>query len=118
MRLISQPFFWTSMTIKGGDIAQRVQDLMPKYYYKEEIETADRLRPLLKPEDNIFVWGNSVGIYYFLGKYPTTICLTNTPLVTAWTPQSWKRTMVDQLKATPPRFFIAEFGDDRPYITG
>jgi hypothetical protein len=106
------------MHITEEDIAQNVQDLSPQYFYKEEQQVADHLRPLMKTDDNIFVWGNSVGIYYFLEKYPTTICMTNTPLITSWTPKAWKDEMLAQLRAKPPLFFIAEFGDDREYISG
>src|SRR5438552_1478429 len=73
---------------------------------------------MLKPEYTIFVWGVSVGIYYFLDTRPETICLTNTPLITDWTPQSWKDELIRQLQSHPPRFFIAESGDDREYVTG
>ncbi len=117
-RIISQPLHFTYMHITGADVAQDVQDQMPQYYYKEEQQIADRLYPLMKPEDKIFIWGNSIGIYYFLRKYPTTIVLTNTPLITFFTPQSWKDSVLAQLKADPPRFFIAEFGDEREYISG
>jgi hypothetical protein len=117
-RIISQPLHFAYLRLTGGDVAQDVEKQMPQHWYKEEQQLADRLRTMMKPDDQIFLWGNSVGIYYFLEKYPTTICLTNTPLITLWTPQSWKNTMLEQLRINPPRFFIAEFGDDRQYITG
>lgn len=116
-RIISQPLHFVMMRIAGADVAQDVESQMPQYYYKEEQKVADYLRLLLKNEDNIFIWGNSVGIYYFSEKYPTTICLTNTPLITAWTPASWKMKMMDQLRTSPPRFFIGESGDEREYIS-
>lgn len=116
-RIISQPLHFVMMRIAGADVALDVEAQMPQYYYKEEQKVADYLQPLLKKDDNIFIWGNSVGIYYFLEKYPTTIVLTNTPLITSWTPASLKNTMLDQLRAAPPRFFIAESGDEREYIS-
>ena len=117
-RILSQPGHWTYMRLFGGDLAADVEAKMEQYYYKEEQNLADHLRPLMKGDDKIFVWGNSVGIYYFLEKYPTTFVLTNTPLITSWTPQSWKDTLISQLTTQSPRFFIAEFGDDREYISG
>jgi hypothetical protein len=117
-RIISQPLHFAFMRLSGADIARDVQDQIPQYYYKEEQQVADHLHAIMNAEDKIFLWGNSIGIYYFLERYPTTICLTNTPLVTSWTPETWKKTMFDQLRANPPRFFIAEFGDGREYITG
>ena len=117
-RIISQPLHFTYLRLTGADMAQDVQDQMPQYWYKEEQQIADHLQALMKADDKVFVWGNSVGIFYFLEKYPTTICLTNTPFITSWTPETWKKTMIEQLRADPPRFFIAEFGDEREYISG
>jgi len=117
-RLISQPLHFAYIRVTGGDVAQDVQDQTPQYYYKDEQMLANRLRPLMKDDDKIFVWGNSIGIYYFLNKYPTTICLTNTPLISPWTPELWKTQLMNQLKANPPHYFIGEFGDERTYITG
>ncbi|MFI5264065.1 MAG: ArnT family glycosyltransferase [Candidatus Kapaibacterium sp.] len=117
-RIISQPLHFGYLRLSGQDVTQDVQDKTPQYFYKEEQQIADRLKPAMKEGDKVFVWGNSVGIYYFLESYPTTICLTNTPLITTWTPESWKTTMLNQLREKPPRFFIAESGDDREYISG
>lgn len=117
-RIISQPLHFVYIYLTGADAAQDVQDQTPQYYYKEEQQLAGRLKPLMKPDDKVFVWGNSIGIYYFLEKYPTTIVLTNTPLITSWTLPSWKTKVIDQLRADPPRFFIAESGDEREYISG
>ena len=117
-RIISEPLYFVYMHLIGADVAKHVQDKMPQYFYKEEQNVAEYLHPLLKAEDNIFLWGNSVGIYYYLEKYPTTIVLTNTPLITTWTPASWKMTLLNQLRKAPPRFFIAESGDEREYISG
>lgn len=118
LRIISQPLHFTYLQLAGLDVAQDVQDQMPQYWYKEEQKLADYLRPLLKADDKIFVWGNSIGIYYFSQRYPTTICLTNTPFISSWTPDSWKKTMMDQLRTDPPHFIIVESGDEREYISG
>ena len=117
-RIISQPLHFAYMRLTGADVAQDVQDQTPQYWYKEEQLVADYLNHMMKADDKIFVWGNSVGIYYFAEKYPTTICLTNTPFISSWTAQSWKKTMLDQLISKPPRFIIAESGDEREYISG
>ena len=118
VRIFSHPLHWTYLRMTNGDVGADVESKFEQYFYKEEQQLADHLRPLLSPRENIFVWGNSMGIYYFLDKYPTTIVLTSTPLITAWTPQSWKDTTIAQLKSNPPRFFIVEFGDEREYISG
>ncbi|MEP7234200.1 MAG: glycosyltransferase family 39 protein [Ignavibacteriota bacterium] len=116
-RLISQPLHFVLLRLSGADLPKDVQDQMPQYYYDEEKKVADYFRNKIKEEDKVFIWGNSIGIYFFLNKYPTTICLTNTPLLSAWTPIDWKNTMLGQLEAAPPKYFIAESGDEREYIT-
>jgi hypothetical protein len=59
-----------------------------------------------------------VQIYSILGKVPTTICLTNTPLSTNWTPQSWKDKLHQQLAQQRPAYVLIEKGDLYPFITG
>ncbi len=117
-RIISQPFHWVYAQLSGQDVAKSVEDGYNKYFYKEQITLADSLGKTLQPNDQLFLWGNSVGLYFRTGKYPTTLCLTNTPFVSPWTPTSWKRSVISSLQATPPKIIISEFGDERSYITG
>src|SRR5439155_578265 len=79
-RIVSQPLHFLYLRLSEADVAEDVQKQMPQYYYKEEQELADHLKLHMKAEDQVFIWGNSIGIYYFLNKYPSTIVLTNTPL--------------------------------------
>ncbi|MDP4221526.1 MAG: glycosyltransferase family 39 protein [Bacteroidota bacterium] len=117
-RIISQPLHFLVLGLTGADRASDVQEKKPQYFYKEEQDIAEHFRPILKPDDEVFVWGNSIGIYFFLGRRPRTLCLTNTPFITSWTPQAWKSTLIAQLRARPPKYFIVESGDEREYISG
>ena len=117
-RIISQPIHWVYAQLSGQDVGKSVEDSYNKYFYKEQITLADTLSKTMQPTDQIFLWGNSVGLYFRTGKYPTTICLTNTPFVSPWTPASWKQAVISSLQRTPPKIFISEIGDDRAYITG
>lgn len=117
-RIISQPFHWVYTQLSGQDVGKSVEDSYNKYFYKEQITLADSLGKIMQPNDQIFLWGNSVGLYFRTGKYPTTICLTNTPFVSPWTPASWKQSVISSLQTTPPKIFISEIGDERSYITG
>ncbi len=117
-RIISQPLHWVYEQLSGHDVGKSVEDSYNKYFYKEQITLADSLSKTLQQNDQLFLWGNSVGLYFRTNKYPTTICLTNTPLVSPWTPVSWKQSVLASLQQAPPKVFISEFGDERSYITG
>jgi len=117
-QLLSQPLAWTASTLLGKDIPKQVQQRFPEYFAGEQEEVGNILKPKLKENDKVFFWGNDVGVYFYLDKLPTTMCLTNTPFITTWTPQSWKDTLIAQLEANPPQYFISETGDAREYISG
>lgn len=117
-RFFSQPLHWSSLVLQGKDASDDVHTLFPKWFYSEEKEVVRTLAPTLKESDRIFLWGNSVELYFLFDRYAPAFGLTNTPLVTAWTPPQWKQQLLDSLKHTPPTYFICEFFDDRSYITG
>lgn len=71
---------------------------------------------MLTANDNVFFWGNHVGVYFYLDKLPTTLTLTNTPLVTSWSPRHWRDTMMAQLRRSSPKLFITERRDFKGFI--
>jgi 4-amino-4-deoxy-L-arabinose transferase-like glycosyltransferase len=117
-RLLSQPIKWTSMALRGTDRSAEVQKQIPNYYYSDVIRMTSALKPRLAAGDSVFFWGNEASVYFHLDRLPQTFVLTNTPLITSWTPLAWKSAMMQQLTASHPRFFISEFGDARDYISG
>jgi hypothetical protein len=117
-RIFSNVVYWPYIRMSGGNVGESVGLKFGQTFYNEQIQTAELLKPLLGPQETVFVWGNSVGIYFRLDHYPSTICLTNTPFVTSWTIKNWKDTLIRQLQNAPPKFFIIETGDARDYITG
>jgi len=116
-RIATQSIPWTVAAIRGNQPAE-VQHRIPDYFAKEQHDVASYLTARMQPRDQLFFWGNDVAIYFFAGRLPQTICLTATPLRTAGTPISWKSKLLSQLNSTPPKYFVAEFGDAKPYITG
>ncbi|MDP4219437.1 MAG: glycosyltransferase family 39 protein [Bacteroidota bacterium] len=69
-------------------------------------------------EDEIFVWGNTVELYFLLNKLPPTICLADGQFIPSWPPQSWRTTVINQLHASNPKFFVVELNDAQPAVTG
>lgn len=112
------PVWWLYSKVAGINEAE-VLDRKDGYFPLKQMQLIEKeLGPKLKEEDTIFFWGNHVQLYSFLGKRPTTICLTNTPLSTAWTPQSWKAKLQQQLTEQQPAYLIIEKGDFYPFING
>jgi hypothetical protein len=117
-RLFTQTIPWAAFAISGNDAAAEVQRRIPDYFANEQHQVADYLRPRMSGNDQCFFWGNDVAIYFFSNTLPRTICLTATPFRSSSTPIQWKTKLLKQLSDVPPKYFIVEFGDPRPYITG
>jgi hypothetical protein len=117
-RIVTNPLYWVSVRLRGADVGAAADSKFDALYYQDQEHTAAVLRSSMRPSDKMFLWGNNVGLYFRSNAEPMTICLTNTPFVTSWTPKSWRDTLIDQLRHVPPRFFVCETGDQRYYITG
>lgn len=115
MRVLSQPFRWTYMSVTQSDIKSLVQSEHGSYPLRDQQTLADRYKDMAGAGD-VFFWGNHVGIYFYLNALPTTIVLTNTPLVTNWTPQHWRDSVITQLQRKPTKLFITEQRDYASYI--
>ncbi len=117
-RIFTQTIPWAAMAITGGDAPAEVQRRIPDYFAEDELRVVNYLGSKMSGKDQLYFWGNDVGIYFFSNKLPQTICLTATPFRSAFTPPEWKAKLLRQLSEAPPKYFIAEFGDAKPYITG
>jgi hypothetical protein len=118
VRIFSQTVPWTVFAISSQDAGAEVERRIPDYFAGEQHAVASYISAHTGVNDKIFFWGNDVGIYFFADKLPQTICLTATPFRTDFTPDEWKNELLAQLSKAPPKYFIAEYGDARPYITG
>ncbi len=116
-RLFTQTFYWPFHALRK-DRVERAQLRVSDYFATEQIEVARYLSKRIISDENVFLWGNDVGIYYYLRKDPGTLCLTATPLRTSFTPVRWKASLLSQLQVSSPSYFVVEFGDAKPYITG
>jgi hypothetical protein len=106
------------MSIAGLDKEKAAQEMHGSYPLKDEIDLANRYKTRLAATDEVFFWGNHVGVLFYLDKLPPTLALTNTPLVTAWTPQDWRDTMMRQLERANPPMCIVERNDIKSFISG
>lgn len=118
VQVFSQPVRWTFDALRGADITTLAQQRLPEYFSGEQELAGNYLKQKLGASDQIFFWGNDVGVYFFADRLPQTICLTNTPFVTTWTPPQWWSALLSQLQSKPPAAIVVERGDARPYISG
>ncbi len=115
--IASQTLTWLWAKAQHVDVTERIQASIERYYPYDQKRVAQFLNPRMAPSDQVFLWGNDQGLYFAMDRLSQTICLTNTPFATTWTPASWKQTLLQQLQHQPPRFIIVEWGDTRDYIT-
>lgn len=118
LKIFSQTIPWTIVRFHTHDAETRVQRRIPDYFANEQKEAGEYLKRKLSPGEQMFFWGNDVAIYRYADRLPQTICLTATPLRTAWTPEEWKDSLSAQLNQQRPRYFVVETGDVKQYITG
>jgi len=117
-RVISQPVEWTWLTIRHDDNAKEAKLAEDEYSGLEIENMAKKIIPKQLAQNQLFFWGNYVHIYLSTGTLPPTLCLANPQFISPWTPKEWKQQMIIDLKNASPRFFITEYNDSRPFITG
>ena len=117
-RVATQSIPWSWIAITGRNASAEVQRRVPDYYAEDQHAVAKYLNEHMTNSDHVFLWGNDVAIYFFANRLPQTICLTATPLRTPFSPEDWKSALLNELRASPPKYWIVESGDARPAITG
>jgi hypothetical protein len=117
-RIISHPLQWSWLALTNDMRAQHERLKFDNYYGHERSILKEYFADKLAAGENIFLWGHFVELYSILARTPTTICLTNTPLVTEWTPLDWKRQLIAQLEAQRPKYILIERNDVHSFING
>ena len=108
---------------------QRAIDYTRRPETREEFETyfpgwiearqmADYVRERTAPGDYIHVWGYDP-IIYLLADRPNSSRFTYAfPLMSDWAPARWQADFIEELRARPPVYFIAQRGQGGVWITG
>lgn len=123
VQIYTQSFVFVKAALAGQDAERIVQHRIPTYTAYKQKEVGEFLRSLMthddqgKPTDQVFFWGNSVGVHYFSYTHPPTNILTNTPFITSWTHPRWRSEAIAELQKVRPRFVVIEWGDNREYIS-
>lgn len=117
-RIIYHPIHWVWLTVTNNDSEKDTILKHDTYDVAQIKKVTSYISHRSQPQDEVFLWGNSVGVYFFLNKLPPTICLANGQFIPSWPPTSWRDTVIKQLRESAPRYFIIELNDAQPLITG
>ncbi|MEX1255361.1 MAG: glycosyltransferase family 39 protein [Dehalococcoidia bacterium] len=101
-----------------GSLSRR--DVEAHYYplYAPNHEIVDYARERGDDDDLLFVWGVWPQTYFWLDRPLVSPFIVNSGLRATWSPQSWRDELMEDLEATPPRFFAVARGDNQPWLTG
>ncbi len=72
----------------------------------------------MNPGDSFFVWGLITGLHSRMNIPPPTIMLSNIQLRSAWTSDTLKNLVLQQLQVSPPTYIIIESGDYHTNLIG
>jgi hypothetical protein len=106
--------------IRYADGSMSRRDVETHYYplYVQNHQLVDYVRAHSNENDQIFVWGLWPQVYFWLDRPLVDRFVVNSGLRATWAPQSWRRELMADLTANPPRFFAVARGDRQPWLAG
>lgn len=104
--------------VADGSISRREVESYYLPLYPRNHELVDYVRAHGEPEDRLFVWGLWPQVYFWLDRPLVDRFVVNHGLRATWAPASWRRELLDDLAAAPPRFFAVARGDRQPWLVG
>jgi hypothetical protein len=102
----------------SGSMGRR--DVEAHYYpqYRQNHQVVDYIEANSGVGDRVFVWGLWPQIYFWLDRPLVDRFVANHGLRATWTPASWRRALIDDLVADPPRYIAVATGDNQPWLVG
>ena len=70
-----------------------------------------------KPSDSIYLWGAQCSVYYLTGHQPPTRFISDSFIMSLWSPAYWREELMRNLRDTRPTFIVVTRGDEIPIIT-
>jgi len=101
-----------------GSMSRR--DVEAHYHplYTQNHQLVDYVRTHSEEDDRVFVWGLWPQVYFWLDRPLLDRFLVNSGLRATWAPDSWRNELMEDLTASPPRFFAVAYGDNQPWLVG
>jgi hypothetical protein len=88
------------------------------YSYLADLDAARYVRAATRPGEGVFIWGFEPLVYVLAERRPPTRFHFAVPLVSPGTPDSWRRELLRDLTARPPRLFLVLRNDAIPWASG
>jgi len=66
----------------------------------------------------IYVWGYDPMIYLLADRPHSSRFIYAFPMMSDWAPRRWQSEFMDEMRARPPVYFIAQHDQGGPWITG
>lgn len=92
------------------------EDYLPLLSVNHEL--VDYVKANGAPGDQLFIWGLWPVAYWWLDEPLVDRFVANHGLRATWSPDSWRRELIEDLEANPPRFFAVAYGDNQPWLVG
>jgi hypothetical protein len=70
-----------------------------------------------RPSDSVYLWGAQCSVYYLTGHQPPTRFISDSFIMSLWSPVSWREELMRNLRDSRPTFIVVTRGDELPIIT-
>jgi 4-amino-4-deoxy-L-arabinose transferase-like glycosyltransferase len=106
------------MSYADGSITRREVEARYSFHLPMNHELVDYVRANSNEEDRLFIWGLWPITYFWLDRPLVDRFVVNSGLRATWAPESWRRELMDDLTADPPRYFAVGRNDVQPWLVG
>ena len=86
-------------------------------HFQGLFEVIDYLQKNARTGDGVYAWSLNSLIYYLTGHPPPTRFVSDLPLISRWSPPSWRAELMRDLTNSQPRFIVVARGDQIPFVT-
>ncbi len=88
------------------------------YNFAEDVVAGRYIGQRVEPQDTLFVWGFEPPIYLESGCRPASRFIYHYPIAARWSPESWRATLLSDLEASRPAYFVVSRKGSAAWMTG
>jgi 4-amino-4-deoxy-L-arabinose transferase-like glycosyltransferase len=81
-------------------------------------ELVDYIQANSGGEESFFIWGQWPVAYWWADRPLASRFVYDSGLRATWTPDSWRRELIDSLEANPPRYIVIAHQGPQPWLVG
>jgi len=90
---------------------------LPVEFLRGQFDVIHYLEKNGRPSDGVYLWSADCAIYYLSGHQPPTRFLSDSHMMSLWSPVSWREELMRDLRNAQPRFIVVARGDQLPFLT-